>query len=207
MTTTISRGRRHTLALAALDLMRSGQSASDALTNTIGGLDLSKHDANAIELELAGLWSAIPVGSEGDANAEAGSDPDAHENDKASGGPIIAPPGAAERGAEVERIASGEAARAKGARRSIDERLADAEQAHRDAGVEVARLRMLKIADVLAKRPEGVSMARMAKAAIYSDLLTDAAGFVRRGMRAIGDDAACVDRICGPIDELLGGAS
>ena len=104
--------------------------------------------------------------------------------------PVIAPPGAAERDAEVERIASGTAGgRAKHERRSTTERLDAALVDLRSARTEVRRLRYLALADHLATSAAGKPAASVLRSAVNAGFWAEAESVARRGCTHAGIDA------------------
>ena len=104
--------------------------------------------------------------------------------------PVIAPPGAAERDAEVERIASGTAGgRAKHERRSTTERLDAALVDLRSARTEVRRLRYLALADHLATSADGKPAASVLRSAVNAGFWAEAESVARRGCTHAGIDA------------------
>lgn len=101
--------------------------------------------------------------------------------------PVIAPPGAAERDAEVERIASGTAGgKAKHERRSTTERL-DAALVDLDAArTEVRRLRFLQLADALATFVASKPAATVLRSAVHAGFWSEAESVARRGCEIAG---------------------
>lgn len=185
----LSRGRRHILASAALEQVRAGVSTSDALTNAIAGKPVTAEDREAIEAELHRLVGAEPLSPE-DAAALVPDDDGSLEE-----GPVIAPPGTAERTAEVERIASGAAKpeRAKGERRSLEERRAEAVEGVASARFaltiaesKLRKIDLLEIADLLATDKRGAPAARMIRTSVHAGFIDQALPYVVTGARAVG---------------------
>lgn len=238
--TPLARGRKHTLAASAFDHYQSGKSERDALEDVLAGKAINAADREDIERELGRMIADAgqdahpdepvlavvpdenPFGDSDDESDRMVPRPEdvarAESIGKAAAdamfGPIVPPPGAAERDAAVERIAAGaDRTRPRGARRTLDERRAEAAAAVQQAERAVVQARnalrgvdLFELADLLYSDRRGRDAARMIKASVRSGLIDDAVRFAVAGGLAVGlaiDDEWKGDQVIAGMIEAL----
>lgn len=184
--------------LQAFDLWKGGWSESHALDDVVAGKAISADDRTLIATELAALITTSDKSKrEGGAGQDAGADALEAAMDAASEpGPLALPDDDEDDDAEQDDDdgeqdvgggdhEGGDREHAAPTRRTLHERLVEAQVAAVKAEIEVQKLQLLIIAKILSHGEPSRPAARMVKASVHAGFLSEALPYAVKGCHAI----------------------